>query len=70
MSKISELAETLTALSLQLEQAKTEIVSKIEELEKSLEDQQLPPEADLLLAELKLKAQALDDIVPDVPVIT
>ena len=67
--KLNELATQLNGLAAQLDKASGEIVAKIDELETALVDTEIPDEAAVMLEELKIKAQALDDIVPDaVPV--
>ncbi len=67
--KVSEIASTLTAVSDQLSKAKGEILAKIAALETSLSNVDLPPDATAALDGLKTQAQALDDIVPDAPVV-
>lgn len=67
--KLNELATQLSGLAAQLDKASAEIVAKIDELETALVDTEIPDEATVMIEELKAKAQALDDIVPDaVPV--
>mgnify|MGYP001611763744 CR=1 FL=1 len=61
--KVSELVETLGAVRVQLKKASTEILVKIDALSSS--DPDLSPEVLEALADIKLSAQALDDIVPD-----
>jgi hypothetical protein len=61
-------AEALTAIQAvgtQLQKAQAEIVQKITDLEAALANANLSPEAEAALADLKAKAQGLDDIVPD-----
>lgn len=65
--KLSEMIAQLGNVDAALEKAKTEIVAKIGELQDALADVDIPLEAEALLSELANKAQALDDIVPDVP---
>mgnify|MGYP001766201502 CR=1 FL=1 len=68
LMKLSELAMQLSALAAQLDKAAGEIVAKIDDLETALADTEIPEEAATAIEELKAKAQALDDIVPDAPV--
>lgn len=63
--KLNELATQLSGLAVQLDKAAAEIVGKIDELETALADTEIPDEATVMIEELKAKAQALDDIVPD-----
>ncbi len=67
MMKLSEAIALLTSVDAQMEKAKTEILQKIADLEASLADVELPPEAQAIVNDLRVKAQALDDIVPDAP---
>lgn len=67
MTKIVEVAELVTALVAQLDKAKSEILSKIEELQQQLSDVDLPHEAEAAIEDLKAAVQALDDVVPDQP---
>jgi hypothetical protein len=67
MMRLNELTIALNALSAQLTKATGEILAKIEALEAALADAEIPDAAIALLDELKDKAQALDDIVPDAP---
>lgn len=69
MSKLSELALTLSGLEAKLEKARAEIVSKITELQTSLTDVELPAEAQTALDALTAKAQELDDIIADAPTV-
>lgn len=64
--KLNELAVTLTAVLDQLTKAKAEILGKISDLEAALVNVELPEDAQVALAALVVKAQALDDVVPDV----
>jgi DNA repair exonuclease SbcCD ATPase subunit len=66
--RMSELGDALNAVSAQLDKAKTEIVTKIADLEAALATAgQIPADAQAVIDSLKAQAQALDDIVPDVP---
>jgi chromosome segregation ATPase len=60
-----EALAAIQAVGTQLEKAQAEIVAKLEELTAALSNANLSPEAEAALADLKAKAQALDDIVPD-----
>ena len=65
---MSEIGDTLKGIADQLVKAKTEIVNKIADLETALSNAgALPADAQDALTALKTTAQALDDIVPDVP---
>jgi hypothetical protein len=64
--KVSELAAAVSELSAQLAKAQGEILGKIDALEEALVDVELPDEAATALEGLRVGAQALDDIVPDV----
>ena len=65
---MSEIGDTLKGIADQLVKAKTEIVNKITDLETALNNAgTLPADAQDALTALKTTAQALDDIVPDVP---
>ena len=66
LMKVSELAASVSALSAQLAKAQGEILGKIDALEAALVDVELPDEAVEALEGLRVGAQALDDIVPDV----
>lgn len=65
MTTLVQLTDTLVAIQSQLVKAQAEIVSKIDELSDALVNVSLPPEAEVALANLKLQAVALDNIVPD-----
>ena len=65
MSKLNELAGQLAAIDAQLKKAGSELMTKIEALETSLADEELPDAANDALAALRQTAQALDDIIPD-----
>lgn len=67
MTTLSELTETLQEISSQLEKAKVEIVTRIDDLQSSLSNIELPAEASAALENLRSAAQGLDDIVPDAP---
>ena len=65
---MSELGDTLKNIGSQLGKAKDEIVKKIGDLETALNNAgALPEDAAAALSDLKVAAQALDDIVPDQP---
>lgn len=66
LMKVSELAAAVAELSAQLAKAQGEILGKIDALEAALVDVELPDEAVTALEGLRVGAQALDDIVPDV----
>lgn len=63
--KQSELAAALTSVKDQLTKAKDEILAKIAALQTS--DPDISPEGQAALDSLKAIAQALDDVVEDVP---
>lgn len=63
--KLNELAVQLGDLATQLDKATGEILAKISDLETALENTELPSEALAAIEALKVKAQALDDVVPD-----
>lgn len=63
--QLSELAQTITQIGVQLTKAQDEILAKIEDLEEALTDVVVSPEVENALESLKGVAQALDDIVPD-----
>lgn len=62
---MSELGDALSAISAQLSKAKDEILAKIATLEGQIGT--IPPDAQANLDAVKAIAQALDDVVPDVP---
>jgi len=62
---MSELSDALAAVATQLAKAKEEILSKITALEGQIGT--IPPDAQANLDAVKAIAQALDDVVPDVP---
>lgn len=64
--KVSELADAVTNIGAQLEKAKAEILAEIKNLQDALADADVPAAAEAAIAALKDKAQALDDINPDV----
>ncbi len=67
---MSELGDTLSGISVQLGKAKDEIVKKITDLEDALINAgTIPADVQVTIDALKIQAQALDDIVPDVPVV-
>lgn len=70
MAKLNELQAELAAVNTQLSKVSGEVLAKIAELTAALANIDLPPGAADALAELKEKAQALDDIVPDAPATT
>jgi hypothetical protein len=61
----AEALAAIQAVGTQLTKAKDEILAKIAQLEASLANANLSPEAEAALADLKTQAQALDDVVPD-----
>ena len=61
-----EALAAIQAVGTQLQKASDEIMKKISDLEAALSNANLSPEAEAALSDLKNKAQALDDIVPDV----
>jgi len=66
LMKVSELTAAVVSLSDQLTKAQGEILGTIDALEAALVDVELPDEAVTALEGLRVGAQALDDIVPDV----
>jgi len=66
LMKVSELTAAVVGLSAQLTKAQGEILGKIAALETALVDVELPDEAVTALEGLRVGAQSLDDIVPDV----
>lgn len=62
-----EALAAIQAVGTQLTKAKDEIIKKISDLEAALSNANLSPEAEAALADLKTQAQALDDVVADVP---
>jgi hypothetical protein len=62
---MSELGDALNAISVQLAKAKDEILAKISALEGQIGT--IPADAQANLDAVKAIAQALDDVVPDVP---
>jgi hypothetical protein len=69
MAKLSELAVALAAVDAKLGKAQAEIAAQIAALQAALVDVEIPAEAQALLSAIAAKAQALDDIVPDAPVV-
>ena len=65
MTKLSDLAANLAALTEQENKAKAEILAKLEELAEALLNVELTPEAEQALADLRAAVQGVDDIVPD-----
>ena len=63
---LEELKQTLNDTKAQLVKAAGEIIAKIDALEAQLATVVTTPEVDAALAELKVVAQQLDDINPDV----
>lgn len=65
LMKLSELANSVVEISAQLSKAQDEILSRITALEDTLGDVDLPEAALNALNDLRSKAKALDDVVPD-----
>lgn len=65
--KVSEAVTILQDIKTKLVKAKQEIIGKIDALQAALADVDLPVAAAQTLGEIGDAAQALDDIVPDVP---
>jgi uncharacterized protein YoxC len=65
IKKMSELGDALAGISTQLAKAKDEILAKIATLEGQIGT--IPADAQANLDAVKAIAQALDDVVPDVP---
>jgi len=63
--KLSELAAQLTAIDEKLTEASAEIITKIDELQASLVDVDVPEGTVELVAAIGDKAAALADIVPN-----
>lgn len=68
MTKVSDLYAQLVAIDNQLTKAQTEILGKIQELQDALQNVALPADAEQAFTDLKTATQALDNIVPDVPI--
>ena len=67
-SMMGAVSEALAGVSDQLAKAKTEIVTKISDLETQLANSgNLSPEDQAAIDAVKAAAQALDDVVPDAP---
>lgn len=68
MATQAELAQQLTDVATQVEKTKTEITTKISDLEAAIVAAgNTSPEVDAALASLKSAVQGVDDIVPDTP---
>lgn len=65
MTKVTELATKIDAVSDKLGKASGEILSEIATLRSAAGE--LPADAEASLARLESMAQALDDIIPDAP---
>lgn len=65
MTKLSELAAQLSALTAQNDKANAEIINRIDELEAALSDVELPSDAIDALAALRTSVQKSDDVVLD-----
>lgn len=63
--KLNELSAVVTALSGQVEKVKTEVLTRIADLEAALSDVTLPPEAEAAIEALRVGVQGLDDLNPD-----
>lgn len=67
---MSQLGDTLNSIKDQVGKATVEILGKIADLEAALANAgTIPVDAQTALDGLKVAAQALDDIVPDAPVV-
>lgn len=68
MATQAQLAAQLTAIAVQAEKAKAEVLAKLGALQTALENAgSTTPEVDAAVAALAAAVQATDDIVPDVP---
>jgi hypothetical protein len=68
MATQAELAQSLKDVAAQVDKTKTEITSKIADLEAAIGNSgNTTPEVDDALAALKTAVQGVDDIVPDAP---
>lgn len=68
MTSQAELATQLQDLAAQTEKARTEVLTKIGDLESAIANAgNTTPEVDAALAALKGAVQGVDDIVPDAP---
>jgi hypothetical protein len=67
MTTVNELAGKLNAINAQLHKASGEIIDRINTLQDSLSNVDLPEEATDAMNELAALAQALDDLNPDAP---
>jgi division protein CdvB (Snf7/Vps24/ESCRT-III family) len=66
MAKTAAVIATIAALSTQLTKVNAEINGKIAKLEEAIRNQdEVSPEVEAALNDLKAKVQGLDDIVPD-----
>ena len=65
MMKLSEITAQLTEIDAKLTEASDEIVAKIADLEALIADADIPAEAADLIADIRTKAGALADIVPN-----
>lgn len=69
MATQQELADQLTSLTAQLTKVRTEVLTKISDLEAAIANAgQVSPEVQTALDALKTEVQAIDDINPDAPV--
>jgi ATPase subunit of ABC transporter with duplicated ATPase domains len=66
-TKLNELAAELSGVRALLGEGISEVVAKIQELEDALANTSIPDDAQSVLDELKVSAQALADIVPNAP---
>ncbi len=66
-TKLSELADALTAVNTQVDKAAKEIVDAVKKLEDQLANGEISPAAEGALTALKAKVQALDDLNPETP---
>jgi uncharacterized phage infection (PIP) family protein YhgE len=66
-TKVSELAAALASVHSLLGEGINEVLAKIQELEDALVNASIPDEAQTALDAVKESAQALADIVPNVP---
>lgn len=65
MMKLSEITAQLTEIDAKLTEARDEIIAKIAALEGLIADADIPAEAADLIADIRTKAGALADIVPN-----
>ena len=66
-TKISELVGALGDVRALLGEGIAEVLAKIQKLQDALANADIPADAQVVLDELKVSAQALADIVPNVP---